>query len=159
MTEETLQAVTGFALVTADLTRLVRFYRDVLGFASHDEGKRIDNSEMALLGLSGAGRRQVLSLGDQKLWIDQYEQPGRPYPADSDAASLWFQHLALVVDDIQRAYVCLRSITPISQGGPQLLPSSSGGVQAFQVPRSGRPPARTAAVSGRENARCLARPA
>ncbi len=132
MTEETLQAVTAFALVTADLTRLVRFYRDVLGFASRDEGKPINNSEMALLGLSGAGRRQVLSLGDQILWIDQYEQPGRPYPADSDAASLWFQHLALVVDDIHRAHGCLRGITPISQGGPQLLPSSSGGVQAFK---------------------------
>ncbi len=39
MTEQTLQAVTGFALVTADLTRLVQFYRDVLGFASHGESK------------------------------------------------------------------------------------------------------------------------
>jgi len=132
MSESTLQSVAGFALVTADLARLVRFYRDVLGFAAHGADKPIDGGEMALLGLPGAGRRQVLSLGDQTLWIDQFEQPGRPYPADSDAASLWFQHLALVVDDMNSAYGRLHGIAPISQGGPQLLPVASGGVQAFK---------------------------
>jgi len=132
MSEQPLQAVAGFTLVTADLARLVQFYRGVLGFASHGADKPIDHGEMALLGLSGPGRRQVLSLGDQTLWIDQFEQPGRPYPGDSDAASLWFQHLALVVDDMHSAYGRLRGITPISQEGPQLLPCSSGGVQAFK---------------------------
>jgi len=132
MSKSTLQAVTGFALVTADLARLVRFYRDVLGFAPHGADKPIGDGEMALLGLPGAGRRQVLSLGDQTLWIDQFEQPGRPYPADGNAASLWFQHLALVVDEMNSAYGRLRGIAPISQGGPQLLPIASGGVQAFK---------------------------
>jgi len=132
MSEQTLQAVAGFTLVTADLGRLVQFYRDVLGFAAHGADKPIDNDEMALLGLFGAGRRQVLSLGDQMLWIDQFKQGGRAYPADGDAASLWFQHLALVVDDMRIAYGRLRGITPISQEGPQLLPGSSGGVQAFK---------------------------
>ena len=132
MSEQTLQAVAGFALVTVDLARLVDFYRDVLGFASPVADKPIDHGEMALLDLSGAGRRQVLSLGDQTLWIDQYEQAGRAYPADGDAASLWFQHLALVVEDMHNAYGRLRGITPISHEGPQLLPSSSGGVRAFK---------------------------
>ncbi len=132
MSHLTLQAVAGFALVTADLARLVQFYRDVLGFMVHGPVTPIDPSEMALLGVSGAGRRHMLSLGDQILWIDQFEQAGRAYPADSDAASLWFQHLTLVVDDIHGAYGRLRDITPISHGGPQLLPASSGGVQAFK---------------------------
>ena len=74
----------------------------------------------------------MLSLGDQTLWIDQFEQAGRAYPADSDAASLWFQHLVLAVDDMPGAYGRLHNITPISQKGPQLLPSASGGVQAFK---------------------------
>jgi len=132
MSEQRLQAIAGFALVTADLPRLVQFYRDVLGFAAHGADTRIDDGEMALLGLSGAGRRQALSLGAQTLWIDQFEQTGRAYPTDGDAASLWFQHLALVVDDMHAAHARLRGITPISQGGPQLLPASSGGVQAFK---------------------------
>lgn len=128
-----LQAISGFALVTADLPRLVRFYRDVLGFALHGADAPVGDGEMALLGLSGAGRRQMLSLGDQTLLIDQFEQSGRAYPADGDAASLWFQHLALVVDDMRSAYACLRGVAPISQEGPQQLPSASGGVQAFKL--------------------------
>lgn len=132
MSDRTLQAVAGFALVTAELSRLVHFYNHVLGFAVHGAVTRIDPAEIALLGLSGAGQRQMLSLGDQILWIDQFEQAGRAYPADSNAASLWFQHLALVVDDIHSAYGRLRDITPISHGEPQLLPASSGGVQAFK---------------------------
>jgi len=58
-----LRAVAGFSLVTADLPRLVRFCRDVLGFSAHGDDKPIDEAEMTLLGLSGLGRRQVLSLG------------------------------------------------------------------------------------------------
>ena len=132
MSDQTLQAVTCFALATTDLGRLTRFYRDVLGFAAHGPDMPIDDGEIELLGLSGPGRRQVLSLGEQMLWIDQFEQAGRPYPVYGDAASLWFQHLALVVDDMHHTYGRLRDITPISHGGPQLLPVSSGGVQAFK---------------------------
>ncbi len=132
MSGQGLQAIAGFALITADLPSLVRFYRDVLGFALHGADAPVGDGEMALLGLSGAGRRQVLSLGDQTLLIDQFEQAGRAYPADGDAASLWFQHLALVVDDMHGAHARLRGIAPISQGGPQQLPSASDGVQAFK---------------------------
>lgn len=132
MSELTLQAIAGFTLVTPNLTRLVRFYRDTLGFALHGADKPIDSSEIALLGLSGSGRRQMLSLGEQTMWIDQFEPAGQPYPADGNAASLWFQHLALVVDDMQAAHERLSGITPISQGGPQQLPASFGGVQAFK---------------------------
>lgn len=132
MSAQTLQAITGFSLVTANLPRLVRFYREVLGFAAHGEEKPIDAAEMALLGLSGRGRRQVLSLGRQILSIDAFERPGRPYPADSDAASPWFQHLALVVDDMDGAYARLRDVHPISQGGPQQLPNYDAGVQALK---------------------------
>lgn len=132
MIEQMLQGIVGFSIVTTDLARLVRFYRDVLGFAEHGEERPLQSAEMALLGLVGAGRRQVLSLGQQTVRIDRFEQAGRGYPTDSDAASLWFQHLALVVSDIGEAYGRLRDITPISQGGPQILPSTSGGARAFK---------------------------
>ena len=60
MSEQTLQAITCFALATTDLGRLTRFYCDVLGFAAHGEVLPVDDAEMELLGLSGSGRRQVL---------------------------------------------------------------------------------------------------
>ena len=132
MRAETLESISGFSLVTADLPRLARFYREVLGFAALGDEKPIDEAEMALLGLSGRGRRRVLSLGQQILSIDEYEPAGRPYPADSDAASLWFQHLALVVDDMHDAYSRLRDIVAISEGEPQKLPSYDADVQAFK---------------------------
>jgi catechol 2,3-dioxygenase-like lactoylglutathione lyase family enzyme len=127
-----LEAIAGFGLVTADLPRLVRFYRAVLGFAAHGDDTPIDVAEIALLKLSGRGRRQVLSLGRQILSIDEFEQPGRPYPAHGDAASLWFQHLALIVPDMREAYARLRDITSITQGEPQQLPRSDGSVLAFK---------------------------
>jgi catechol 2,3-dioxygenase-like lactoylglutathione lyase family enzyme len=132
MSGPTLRAITNFSVVTADLPRLVQFYRDVLGFTTQGEERPIDQAETALLGLSGAGRRQMMSLGKQNISIDQFEKAGRPYPPDSDAASLWFQHVALVVPDIGEAFARLRDVAPISRGGPQQLPSSSGGVRAFK---------------------------
>ncbi len=132
MSKPTLHRITGLGIVTADLPRLVQFYRDVLGFTAQGEERPIAQAEIALLGLSGAGRRQVMSLGKQTISIDQFGQAGRPYSPDGDAASLWFQHLALVVSDIGEAFAQLRDVAPISQGGPQQLPSSSGGVQAFK---------------------------
>lgn len=87
---------------------------------------------MLLLGLSGGGRRQVMSLGRQSIVIDQFAQPGRLYPAGSDAASLWFQYVALVVADMDEAFARLRDVAPISEAGPQLLPRSSGGVRAYK---------------------------
>lgn len=127
-----LSAVAGFRLVTADLPRLRHFYQGVLGFAAQGSEQAIAPDEMALLGLCGSGLRQTLRLGEQVVAIECYEQAGRGYPDYGDAASLWFQHLALVVADIAPAYHRVAAATPISSGGPQHLPASSGGVRAFK---------------------------
>jgi catechol 2,3-dioxygenase-like lactoylglutathione lyase family enzyme len=127
-----LSAIAGFRLVTANLPRLVKFYRGVLGFATEGAEHAIGSAELQLLGLHGYGRRQALRLGGQSVVIEEYDPPGRPYPAVNNAASLWFQHLALVVTDMAGAYQRVRQAVPISQGGPQLLPVSSGGVHAYK---------------------------
>ena len=127
-----LARILGFRLTTMDLPRLSRFYEDVLGFTAAGE-QAIDASEMALLRLQGGGRRLTLRMGEQTVAIDQFERPGRAYPSiDSNAASLWFQHLALVVPDIAAAYARLRDMAPISEGGPQHLPPASGGASAYK---------------------------
>ena len=130
--KQRLHGIRGFRLVTPDLPRLAGFYRDVLGFAAQGEAQPIPPEELLLLGVQGAGWRQTLSIGRQTVAIDQFEVAGLPYPAGSDAASLWFQHLALVVTDIAEAHARLRDMVPISINGPQQLPPSSGGVQAFK---------------------------
>lgn len=134
MSERRLHDIAGFTLVTADLPRLAGFYRHVLGFEPDGGETPIGSDEMSLLGLSGTGRRQVLMLGAQRMVIDCFETPGRGYPAggEGDAASLWFQHLALVVADAGAAFARLRDCAAISEGGPQHLPASSGSVHAFK---------------------------
>jgi catechol 2,3-dioxygenase-like lactoylglutathione lyase family enzyme len=129
---QALRAIIGFHLVTPDLPRLVAFYHEVLGFAPEGPAQPIGEAEMALLALAGGGIRQVLSIGEHRVAIEQFKQRGNPYPAHSDAASLWFQHLALVATDIAAAYARLRDVVPISQDGPQQLPAASGGAKAFK---------------------------
>src|SRR5579875_2651597 len=99
-----LSAIAGFRLVTRDLRRLSMFYQESLGFAAEEAEQAIGKDEIRLLGLHGSGRRQALRLGKQSVAIEQFDPPGQPYPADEDAASLAFQHLALVVTDMASAY-------------------------------------------------------
>jgi catechol 2,3-dioxygenase-like lactoylglutathione lyase family enzyme len=127
-----LESITGFHLVTADLPRLRRFYQETLGFAADGPEQPIRHDELALLGLPGTGRRQTLRLGEETVAIDQFDVAGRAYPQHGDAAALWFQHLALVVADMGEAYRRVMDCTPISEGGPQHLPQSSGGLYAFK---------------------------
>jgi catechol 2,3-dioxygenase-like lactoylglutathione lyase family enzyme len=127
-----LSAIAGFRLVTADLYRLSTFYRDVLGFVVDGPEQAISGDEIGLLGLHGSGRRLVMRLGGQSVAIEQFDLPGRPCPADGNAASLWFQHLALVVADMGQAFQRVRGQPAISEGGPQHLPASSGGVVAYK---------------------------
>lgn len=127
-----LSGILGFRLVTGDLPRLRRFYGETLGFAADGPELAIDPDELRTLGVQGAGRRQMMRLGEQSLAIDAFTQLGRPYPDRSDAASLWFQHLALVVIDMAHAYQRVRDAAAISEGGPQHLPPEDGGVLAFK---------------------------
>ena len=129
---QSLRSIRSFHLVTADLCRLVGFYRDVLGFGVVGPARPIDQDEMALLGIRGSGTRQVLALGAQSVAVESFDAAGRPYPPSVDAASLRFQHLALVVDDIAASYAQLREVAPISLEGPQRLPPASGGAKAFK---------------------------
>ena len=127
-----LRSIVSFNLVTSDLDRLAAYYRDILEFSPCGGEQPIAHDEMALLGLTGTGRRQIFAVGRQRLAIDAFLPPGRPYPAGGNAASLWFQHLALSVTDIASVHERLRGADPISVGGPQLLPPASGSVRAFK---------------------------
>ncbi len=76
-----------------------------------------------------------MRLGAQDIALVQFSTQGRPYPCDSRSDDLWFQHLAVVVNDMDLAYAHLSSHggwRPISEGGPQLLPPSNGAVRAFK---------------------------
>ena len=126
------QRVLRVSRVVSDLGRAEAFYRDGLGFRSVERGR----SDKAALGLADAAAEEVvMRLGTQDIALVRFAASGRPYPANSRSDDLWFQHLAIVVDDIDAAYARLCAHAgwgPISEAGPQLLPPSNGAVRAFK---------------------------
>ena len=120
-------------MVAADADRLAAFYADAFGFV------RLPGSVAepgALLALPGATVRAIrMRLGAQQIELLTVDPPGRPYPRGVGAADTIFQHIALVVTDIGAAVARVSAVggaTPISIGGPQVLPRSSGGVAAYK---------------------------
>jgi catechol 2,3-dioxygenase-like lactoylglutathione lyase family enzyme len=129
------QRILRVSRVVSDLDRAEAFYRDALGFCTAGRGP-VDADMLAALGADSASAGAVvMRLGAQEIALIRFAVPGRPYPAGSRSNDLWFQHLAIVVADMEAAYAHLCRVpgwTPISDGGPQTLPPSNGGVRAFK---------------------------
>src|SRR5215472_9088334 len=129
--------VDSVAITVSDLDRSVDFYSNVLNF------QKISEYE-----LSGAGyehledvfglriRAARMRLGNEKIELMEYLAPkGRPVPADSRGNDHWFQHIAIIVSDMDKAYAWLRqNKVHHASSGPQRLPDwnkNAGGIQAF----------------------------
>ncbi len=112
-------------LVVGDLDRAQRFYVEALGFTVVPEA-----SGTAANGI----RRAALRLGTTRLDLLAYDTRGAAYPATRAANDPWFQHFAIAVSDMPAAYARLSQYAPepISIGGPQLLPPSTGSVTAYK---------------------------
>lgn len=121
-----LSSISAFRLTTARPELLTSFYQQ-LGFTV-GEPEPIGPDEIALLGLTCRGTRVPLRLGEQRVDLDTFDARGRDYPADSTAADLCFQHLALVTDDMGTAWRRVLAIggRPISTEGPVKLPPETG---------------------------------
>lgn len=129
---QAVSAIAAFRLVTRDADRLTDFYCG-LGFIM-DGRAPIRPEEMRLLGLQGQGARTSLRLGEERLDLDSYTVPGRPYPTEATAADLCFQHFALVTDDAAAAWkrAAVLGATPISTRVPVMLPPSTGVAAAMK---------------------------
>jgi len=82
------------------------------------------------------GRRSLLRLGRERIELLEFtDSAGRPYPPGSTSTDLWFQHMAIVVNDMRQAYLRVmanRRFRPNSRDAPVRLPDDSGGVSAFK---------------------------
>src|SRR5439155_7964076 len=78
----------------------------------------------------------TMRLGDERLELTEYLTPrGRPAPADARSNDRSFQHVAIIVNDMEQAYLWLRRhrVQHVSPG-PQRLPDwnpNAGGIRAF----------------------------
>jgi catechol 2,3-dioxygenase-like lactoylglutathione lyase family enzyme len=129
------QRILGFSRVVGDLDRAAAFYRDALGFRVI-RWETLDPALPSALGMADVAAEQVvMRLGAEEIALVRCTPAGQAYPADSQSRDLWFQHLAIVVQDMDAAYAHLSAHggwTPISWGGPQLLPPEDGSVRAFK---------------------------
>ena len=136
-TPPVVSAVEAIAITVADVERSVAFYRDVLGFERQDDTRLAGEAWDRLHGVEGAQRRVIgMRLGEERIELVQWLTPrGRPVPRDSRSQDRWFQHVAIIVNDMEQAYLRLQrhGVERISPS-PQRLPDwnpTAGGIRAF----------------------------
>jgi catechol 2,3-dioxygenase-like lactoylglutathione lyase family enzyme len=132
-----VRAVDAPGMTVADMDRSVDFYSRVLDFEKVSDVEVAGESYERLTGVLGLRVRVVrLRLGDESIVLSEYLAPrGRPVPLDSRSNDRWFQHVAIIVSDMDRAYRRLREHdVEHASSGPQTLPDwnpRAGGIRAF----------------------------
>ena len=132
-----VQGVDAIGITVSDMDRAVDFYSKVLTFQKVSETEVADDHYEQLQGVFGSRVRIVrMRLGDEFIELDEYIAPkGRPIPVDSRSNDRWFQHIAVIVSDMDKAYQILRqNKVEFASSGPQRLPDwnkNAGGISAF----------------------------
>jgi catechol 2,3-dioxygenase-like lactoylglutathione lyase family enzyme len=129
--------VESVAMTVSDMDRAVDFYTRVLTFEKLTDREVSGDNYERLWGLFGVRVRAVrLRLGEEQLELLQFLAPGgRPIPVDSRSNDRWFQHVAIIVSNMDAAYARLRSFNvQHASSAPQRLPDwnpNAGGIEAF----------------------------
>jgi catechol 2,3-dioxygenase-like lactoylglutathione lyase family enzyme len=130
-------ALDSIGLTVSDMDRSVDFFSKVLSFEKVSEHEVFGAQYEYLHGLFGMRARVVrMKLGDESIELTEYLTPkGRPIPVDSRSNDRWFQHIAIIVSDMDKAYQWLRqNKVEHASTGPQTLPEwnkNAGGIKAF----------------------------
>jgi len=132
-----VQEVALVGMTVSDMDRSVAFFTDVLTFEKLSDVELADGEHERLLGLFGVRLRVVrLRLGDEQIELTEFLAPrGRPVPVDSRSNDRWFQHVAIIVSDMDAAYARLQQHkVEHASPEPQRLPDwnpNAGGIEAF----------------------------
>src|SRR6516165_4406891 len=134
MTTGPAAVIDRVTLIVSDLDRAEEDYIGTFGCRVEQRGD-LDPALTGVLCIRQArGRRSLLRLGRERIELLEFtDSAGRPYPPDSTSTDLWFQHMAIVVNDMvdaHRRVMTNRRFRPITRGGPVRLPDSSGGIHS-----------------------------
>jgi catechol 2,3-dioxygenase-like lactoylglutathione lyase family enzyme len=130
-------ALDSVGITVQDIDRSTDFFSKVLSFEKVSDIEVAGSSYERLQGLFGMRARIVrMKLGDESIELTEYLTPkGRPIPVDSRSNDRWFQHVAIIVSDMDKAYQWLRqNKVEHASTGPQTLPEwnrNAAGIQAF----------------------------
>lgn len=127
-------------ITVSDLARAEAFYTQVLPFKNESSYTMKGKELQALLNLPEENlsvKISTLSLGDESIQLMEFENEvsAKAIPFDSKSNDLWFQHIAIVVSDMDSAYRLLRKnfVQHVSTA-PQTLPAyipAAVGISAF----------------------------
>lgn len=132
-----VRAVDAIGITVSDMERALAFYTGVLTFEPIGDTELAGDAVEQLSGVFGTRMRVArLRLGEETIELIEYlAPPGRPIPSDSRSNDRWFQHIAIIVSDMQLAYDHLhRHRVQHASPGPQRLPDwnpDAGGIEAF----------------------------
>jgi catechol 2,3-dioxygenase-like lactoylglutathione lyase family enzyme len=135
--ENAVIAVESTGMTVSDMDRAVDFYTQVLSFKKVSDVEVWGTEYEQLQGLFGVRLRVVkLQLGEELIELTEYLTPkGRPIPVDSRSHDRWFQHIAIVVSDMDKAYQHLRQHkVQHASTAPQRIPDwnkAAAGIRAF----------------------------
>ena len=132
-----IRAVGVIGMAVGNIERSIAFYSDVLGFEKVSDVEVWGEDYERFEGVFGLRMRVVrMRLGEEAIALTDYLTPrGRPIPIDSRSHDRWFQHIAIIVSDMDRAYARLRQHrVEHASPAPQRLPDwnvNAGGIRAF----------------------------
>ena len=132
-----VKKVAAVGITVSNMERSMQFYRNILGFKKISDKEFYGESYEKLEGIFGLRMRVVrMQLGDEQIELTDYlTSGGRSIPENTMSNDLIFQHIAIVVSDMDKAYAALRKhmVMHVSTG-PQTIPASNtaaAGVKAF----------------------------
>ncbi len=132
-----VEQIGAIGMTVSDMDRSVDFYSRVLSFEKVSDVEVFGEDYERLEGVFGLRMRVVrMRLGDEFIDLTEYLAPkGRPLPVDSRSNDRWFQHIAIITSDMDKAYELLRqNKVEHASTGPQRLPDwnkNAGGIKAF----------------------------
>jgi catechol 2,3-dioxygenase-like lactoylglutathione lyase family enzyme len=132
-----VERVGAIGMTVSDMDKSVDFYSKVLSFEKVSDVEIAGEDYERLQGVFGLRMRVVrMKLGDEFIELTEYLTPkGRPVPVDSRSNDRWFQHIAIITSDMDKAYALLRQHkVEHASTGPQRLPDwnkNAGGIKAF----------------------------
>lgn len=132
-----IKKVDAIGITVSQMDRSVKFYSEVLGFKKVSDTELYGKEYEELQSIFGLRMRIVrMQLGEESIELTDYlTSGGRSIPEDAKSNDLFFQHIAIVVSDMDKAYQQLhkRMVMQVSTG-PQTIPASNiaaAGVKAF----------------------------
>src|SRR5437667_4680033 len=129
--------VESVGMTVADMDRSIEFFSKVLSFEKVADVEVTGEDYERLQGVFGLRMRVVrMRLGDEFIELTEYlASKGRPVPVDSRSNDRWFQHIAIITSDMDKAYALLRQHkVEHASTGPQRLPDwnkNAAGISAF----------------------------